>query len=520
MKKLLTLLLLAALCCAALPARAERKERVSGAFVYVLLEDGTAEITLYGGEKNENLVLPDELGGRPVTSVAPGIFRPDGKSKDFRVRSLQLPGTLIRIRSGAFAGLRIADGCLTVPEGVETLEEDALRDISGLKKVVLPGTLKTVGAGVFGGDRDLKEISFSSACPDFEVAGGALLGKADHRLICYPAKLPWKRYEIPEGTRLIDREAVSCCALLQELVIPEGAELAYHSVSDNSKLRLLSLPRTCAVWDPDAVCGCPALREIVIPEDHPAMTLLNGMLVERETLKLLRYPPAKKEREAVLPEGITEIGAGAFEDAMIESVLIPATVTRIGERAFSGARLRRITVPEGVTELGPGALSDCGQLTKAALPRSLVSLESPFAGSGKLREVVVPADHAHLKYIGDLLVQTDDMRTVWYPPKLRKECCTVPDGIRAIGDGTFRFGKGERQYLTRIVVPEGVTEIGDLWVANNKVDLTVELPASLEEIGDHAFDACGELRSLFLSVPAGSYAEQYCRSHSLRYTPR
>ncbi|MBO5793101.1 MAG: leucine-rich repeat protein, partial [Lentisphaeria bacterium] len=62
----------------------------------------------------------------------------------------------------------------------------------------------------------------------------------------------------------------------------------------------------------------------------------------------------KELQEAVIPEGVTEIGYDAFYGcSSLTSVTIPEGVTEIGYGAFSYcSSLTSVTIPEGVTEIG------------------------------------------------------------------------------------------------------------------------------------------------------------------------
>ena len=45
----------------------------SGDYAYALLDDGTVEITSYGGADTE-IVIPDTLDGKPVTAIGERAF--------------------------------------------------------------------------------------------------------------------------------------------------------------------------------------------------------------------------------------------------------------------------------------------------------------------------------------------------------------------------------------------------------------------------------------------------------------
>ena len=75
MKKMLVVLLTLLIACSLSFALAEEEPTVytSGDYKYVLLEDGTAEITDYKGRAKE-LIIPSELGGYRVTAIGDRAF--------------------------------------------------------------------------------------------------------------------------------------------------------------------------------------------------------------------------------------------------------------------------------------------------------------------------------------------------------------------------------------------------------------------------------------------------------------
>lgn len=80
--------------------------------------------------------------------------------------------------------------------------------------------------------------------------------------------------------------------------------------------------------------------------------------------------------DVVIPEGVTEIGVGAFNMCRrLNSVVIPETVKTIGLQAFRDCvGLKRITVPNSVTQIGEWAFYGCKELTEAVISQNVVSL--------------------------------------------------------------------------------------------------------------------------------------------------
>ena len=82
---------------------------------------------------------------------------------------------------------------------------------------------------------------------------------------------------------------------------------------------------------------------------------LNGRTDRELTLSPWDYSKVRMAGEAVLPEGIEEIGDEAFEGAMIRSVRVPAGCRRIGERAFADSMLEEVYLESNETEIADNA---------------------------------------------------------------------------------------------------------------------------------------------------------------------
>ena len=91
-----------------------------------------------------------------------------------------------------------------------------------------------------------------------------------------------------------------------------------------------------------------------IPYSHAAektqATPASSFVIEGKTLT--KFIGAQKK--VVIPDGVTEIGEGAFADcSSLKSVVIPEGVTVIGNGAFSEcSSLKSVVIPDSVTKIG------------------------------------------------------------------------------------------------------------------------------------------------------------------------
>ncbi|MBQ1514485.1 MAG: fibronectin type III domain-containing protein, partial [Lachnospiraceae bacterium] len=89
-----------------------------------------------------------------------------------------------------------------------------------------------------------------------------------------------------------------------------------------------------------------------------------------------------------IEEGITSIGAGAFEGwTALEELALPDGLTRIDADAFKGCdSLVSVTIPDTVRRLGDHAFADCGSLGSVFVPVGVSSVGADtFEGDGIAR---------------------------------------------------------------------------------------------------------------------------------------
>ena len=213
-------------------------EQTDGDWVYILHDDGTAEIKDYTGPEAE-ISIPAMVDGHPVTVIGMHedfyyyeiytITIPEGVTEIMPecfaecdcLEEVYLPSTLRSIGDRSF--LMTGIGSIDLPEGLISIGREAFA-ASALESVSLPSTLQSMDGNPFVYCESLAEILVSPENPSFSTKDGVLYDKTEERLICYPYGLRSGRCEIPVGTRIIGREAFAYTDQHQlfEVVLPEG----------------------------------------------------------------------------------------------------------------------------------------------------------------------------------------------------------------------------------------------------------------------------------------------------------
>ena len=240
MKKLyalmLSLLLILGLAC----ALAEKAPTVytSGDFQYILLEDGTAEITSYSGKAAE-LTIPAELDGHTVTSLADS--------------SIAFCRKLITV---------------TIPDTVVSIADHAFASCRKLTTVSIPDSVLFVGANPFASCDMLTDIIVSPDHPTLAIIDGVLFSKTDKTLICYPTTLPDSTYAVPQGICSIGSYAFKNCDSLISITLPDTIVfIGDDAFSACNHLATVNLPDGVTFIGESAFSFCSSLTSLSIPEN-------------------------------------------------------------------------------------------------------------------------------------------------------------------------------------------------------------------------------------------------------------
>ena len=203
-----------------------------------------------------------------------------------------------------------------------------------------------------------------------------------------------------------------------------------------------------------------------------------------------------------IPEGVTEIGYGAFKDCSgLTSVTISKNVTKIDNRAFY----------------------DCSDLTSVTIPDSVTSIGGEAFAGTQLYQNIKNWDKDAL-YLGFCLIEVLKSQTGAYTIKQGTKCIasaafsgcsgltsvTIPDSVTSIGDSAFR----DCGILRSVTIPDGVTSIGDLAFSGCSGLMRVVIREGVTEIGRRAFSGCSGLTSVTIPDSVTSIGDSAFRGCS------
>ncbi len=195
--------------------------------------------------------------------------------------------------------------------------------------------------------------------------------------------------------------------------------------------------------------------------------------------------PGELDSEVTVPESVSEGNVEALEEAGPNEAAAAAAESAFDIQdgvlvKYTGSD-REVVIPEGVTKIGAHAFSYNYQVEKVVIPEGVVDISDfTFYNCDNLKNVELPKS---LKNIGNSAFYYCAFKNIEFP-----------ESLESIGNSAF----DSCWSLERVLLLGKVVSIGDSAFYNCSHLKTVEFSESLESIGDHAFRYCSELKSIVI----------------------
>lgn len=131
-----------------------------------------------------------------------------------------------------------------------------------------------------------------------------------------------------------------------------------------------------------------SILNYTVADDNPYYKSIDGVLYSKDETILVDFPQARTDTTFVIPEGVIEIGASAFDLSDLVSVTLPSTLQIIGGRAFYYCNLTNIILPEGLITINYFAFRS-NELTKITIPSSVVTIGSSAFSENSFTSVTI-----------------------------------------------------------------------------------------------------------------------------------
>ena len=326
-------------------------------------------------------------------------------------------------------------GVDTVFEEYQTIGEYAYYGRDALKEINIPVDVSTIGKYAFSNCKNLSRIVVDPANTVF-----------DSREQCNAI--------IETST---DKVVVTC----KNTILPKDVKvIGAYAYADADYLQSINISARIKEIEAFAYLGCKNIKSIVVDVNNVAYDSRDNSnaIIEKETDKLILAC-----NNTVIPSSVKTIGAYAFTDTSIESIVIPEGVTTIEDYAFAGiTNLKSVSIPSTVTSIGAKAFEGCPNIEEFDIADGNSKYDSRENCNG--------------------IIDTQSNKLI----KAFKNT-TIPSTVTTIGAYAF----ANIQSLTKITLPNNITIVEEGAFANCTNVTSLELSANLTTVGYQAFKNLG-----------------------------
>ena len=269
---------------------------------------------------------------------------------------------------------------LDFPKGMTEIPEYCCFMCASLESVTLPDSVTVIGNRAFAGCTSLTEIALSKR---LEAINEAVFANTGIKTIDLPAGVteigekafygtPLKEIKIPNNVKKIDKHAFGMCSELTALTIPSKTRVNAHvfngcrnlsELTVNGKISRELFEALLNAYGPDPI---PCIQKYYDEYD--------GDFVIFDGNYLAKYKGT--DRNPVIPDGVTELGAQAFQGADIDSVTFPKSkIAEIPTYCFKGAKIKEITIPSIIGKVKEMAFYGCYDLEKLTIEDGVESVQ-------------------------------------------------------------------------------------------------------------------------------------------------
>lgn len=460
------------------------------------LTDEKAILVRYEGT-DEELVIPKEVEGKPVTQIGNGmkgivgalttktikrVVIPDSVEviaahafEYFGTFECELPESLKVLGDQAFAYCSVP--FTSLPSGLLDLGAEALgTGCNFMDGVTIPAGIEHIAPGAFKGIA-VSKFQMEGKSEDYSVRDGMLYAGGKFLLagrlpdasgiIVVPdgteavgtfafAGMPVTEVVIPSSVTIIAQYAFAYCTSLQKLTLAEGLENIGSYSFVYTGLKQLDLPASCERIGIAAFFGSPSLEKV---SGSP------------KTVEQAAFGYCEALWDVGFSEGLLEIGDFAFYQTAVIAMPLPDSLYSIGDMAFASE--------------DPCVRSKV--MKEVRIGKSLEHIGLNAFGAMPIAKFVVDEENAYFAVKDGFLTDKSGRRLLLCPSGMTGEI-TVPDGIAEIGDYAFYHA----EYASSIMIPDSVRLIG------------------LYAFCDHVPDGGENVGKTLIRCNDGSAAQVYC----------
>ncbi len=437
----------------------------------------------------------------------------------YKLSSIVIYGTVAKVGESAFSGCTKLSS-VKIDEGVEELGNKAFYNCTALTAFSVPDSVTKFGESVFYGCKSLKNATLGAgirSIPKQSFFGATGLETLTVRAINNIETIGdgafydcnnLSNFTMPQNVTAIGSRAFSRCYKLTSVFIPSGVtKIEAQTFESAQGITTLDLNNVTEIGA-NAFQGCKQLTSIV--------SLAKVTKIGAEAFK-----GCEKLDNVTLPSTLNVVSDGLFNGCgSLKEITISDGIKTVEQKAFMDCvSLEEVVLPNTLESVGGYAFSGAKKLTRVVISKSVQSIDATaFSGCTMLVSIEVDSQNPYFESDGGVLYTKGKQDIIFYSSALTAETLTLPNTLKTIYPNVFN----SNVYIKNVVAPASLESIGDgafeeatslesfnftenlKYIGKRAFAYTqipsAVLPVGLLEIGQEAFTGNGSLMQATLPI--------------------
>lgn len=377
---------------------------------------------------------------------------------------------------------------------VTAINDNTFRYCSTIEKVVIPNTVKSIGAKAFYNCTSLNDVGidviqsqletikdeafYNTAITTFaitplvtNIGAGAFYAAKQLRIVgimgnthlttignsAFANCISLEEFEIPSTVTTMGNGIFNACKALETVSLPDNlTTIPDYMFGYTFALKSIDLPASVTSIGKEAFNKC-ALESIdlksVTSIGERAFEYCNGLTSVTipssvTTIDVLAFVGCENLASVNIQN--TFLGTSQFYNCkLLKNVNFGPQVRTIGNAAFAGSGLKNIVIPAQITTLDNYAFHNCADLESVTIGNGVITVgtNDPFTGCAKLENLTWDNDKINMSTLsatlkGQIKSVTFGTNITSIPENVLKDCSalkkvTIPENIESIGNSAF-----------------------------------------------------------------------------------
>ncbi len=459
----------------------------------------------------ENGVLKDYIGNSTVVRIPDGVKEIEINAFDeTKVKELIIPGSVHLVGSSfsnfenhPFGRLEEFNGLyfgkcplekVTILEGAEKIEPYTFKGYDKLKEITLPNSITELGTCCFDKTR-ITELIIPGNIPSIGTLDTYGLNGQ------YLGHFPLEKVTILDGVKRIEQYAFKGYENLKEITLPDSITELGPGCFDKTSITELIIPGKISSIGTKNTYGLNGQYLGHFPLEK--VVILDGV----KRIERYAFKGYDKLKEITLPDSMTELGPGCFDQTSIKELVIPGNISSIGTKHTYGLNgqhlghfpLEKLTILDGVKRIEQYAFKGYNELKEFNCYSPTISIGENAFSETKLKKVNMSSALDSINGFSNSEIESLEINTessilpkeyLRSFPNLKE--VVIPKSIKSIDDMAFYGTK-----IKKVTLPNTVTKVSKLAFVSSSIE-EIEWTPGIDTIDKSIFLSANKLKKVYL----------------------